>query len=194
MDLGQGPYLRIRIPCSKLHQCGSHDQAHKRNSPRRLQKSEGPSIGDPYVHHSRILQYPIFKIPTIDRWIVVVSGKYTEELHRAPEDVLSFNEAVNAVGLSCLTSSTYLVTILVFETRIHIRRAHRKGSVALQDNSWISTEIQFTLRQALLTFPACSQSHKHLGQRARGDSACFRRRDGTQGERCVALSIFDDAY
>ena len=60
-----------------------------------------------HTHPSRVLQYPIFKIPTIDRWIIVVSGKYTEELHRAPDDVLSLNEALNTVGLSCLTSNTY---------------------------------------------------------------------------------------
>jgi cytochrome P450 len=41
-------------------------------------------------------KYPIFKFPTTDRWIVVVSGKYTEELHRAPDDVLSFHEATRA--------------------------------------------------------------------------------------------------
>ena len=70
-----------------------------------------------------MLQYPIFKIPTIDRWIVVVSGKYTEELHRAPEDVLGFNEALNTVGLSYLTSNTYRVTISVIKSQVHTRRA-----------------------------------------------------------------------
>ena len=47
---------------------------------------------------SRLLQYPIFQIPTIERWIVVVSGKHTEELHRAPDEVLSFVEAAREVG------------------------------------------------------------------------------------------------
>ena len=141
-----------------------------------------------------MLQYPIFKIPTIDRWIVVVSGKYTEELFRAPEDVLGFNEALDTVGPSCLTSNTYRVTISVLKSQVHDRRDNPQQSVARQDNSWISTENQFTLRQISLTFPACPQSRKHLGRRARGDPACFRRRDGTQGERCVSLSMFDDAY
>ena len=45
-------------------------------------------------------QYPIFKIPTIDHWVVIVSGKYMEELHRAPDDVLSFMEAVREVSAS----------------------------------------------------------------------------------------------
>ena len=39
-------------------------------------------------------------IPTIDRWIVVVSGKYTEEIYRAPDDVLNAIEAIYFVGPS----------------------------------------------------------------------------------------------
>ena len=47
-----------------------------------------------------LLQYSIFKIPTLDRWIVIVSGKYIDELYRAPDDVMSFMEAAKEVGLA----------------------------------------------------------------------------------------------
>jgi hypothetical protein len=73
-------------------------------------------VSRPCNHHRRLLQYPIFKFPTIDRWIVVVSGKYTEELLRAPGDVLSMVESLRTVGLSRLNLSvTHAMTVSVSE-------------------------------------------------------------------------------
>jgi len=55
----------------------------------RLLKSMKEVLADGYS------KYPIFKVPTINRWVVVVSGKYTEEVLRAPDDVLSMHENSN---------------------------------------------------------------------------------------------------
>ena len=72
-----------------------------------------------------------------------MSGKYTEELHRAPDDVLSFHEAVNTVGLLRLNFwLIYLNIVPVYENQVHPRSAHRKGSMACSDHSRISMEIQ----------------------------------------------------
>ncbi|KAG5651327.1 hypothetical protein H0H81_009080 [Sphagnurus paluster] len=52
----------------------------------------------PDVIHRGYNQYrnKIFKVPTLDRWRVVVTGTdLIEELRKVPEDVLSFHEAVN---------------------------------------------------------------------------------------------------
>ncbi|KAF8220171.1 cytochrome P450 [Tricholoma matsutake] len=41
-------------------------------------------------------RYSIFKLPTFGRWMVVVAGsKLIDELRKVPEDVLSFNDAVD---------------------------------------------------------------------------------------------------
>lgn len=48
----------------------------------------------------RWIQYPdgIFKVATIDKWMVVVTGrKRLDELRKAPDDALSFQEATDEV-------------------------------------------------------------------------------------------------
>jgi hypothetical protein len=72
--------------------------------------------------------------------VVVVSGEFTEELLRAPEDVLSMHEGLNDVGLLCLNlSRTHLIIVSDHEDRVHVGRAHRKRSMARQHRSRIST-------------------------------------------------------
>ncbi|RDB27706.1 Ent-kaurene oxidase [Hypsizygus marmoreus] len=40
--------------------------------------------------------HSIFRVPTLDRWIVIVHGpKFIEDLRKAPEEVLSFQDAIN---------------------------------------------------------------------------------------------------
>lgn len=120
---------------------------------KKVRKSEylGPSLC--------LLQYPIFQIPTFDRWIVVVSGKYIEELHRAPDDVMSFVEAAREVGLSHFSFSlTHPIIISVEQKRLHSWRVPRKGSMACQYHSRISRSIRFYVETGPLPFPACPQS------------------------------------
>jgi len=48
-----------------------------------------------------------FKVPNLNRWLVIVSGpKLVEELRKAPQDQLSFTEAVNEV--SCKSRSVII--------------------------------------------------------------------------------------
>ena len=62
---------------------------------------------------------------------MVVSGKYTEELHRAPDDVLSFDQATRDVSFQRLKfQHTHLSTILDGQNRLHYGGTHRKGSMA----------------------------------------------------------------
>ena len=69
---------------------------------------------------------------------MVVSGKYTEELRQAPDDVLSFDEATRDVGGPRLNfRHTHPSTIPDDENRLHSGRTHRKGSMACQDRSRI---------------------------------------------------------
>ena len=90
------------------------------------------------------MQYPIFRIPTIDRWIVVVSGKYTEELHRAPDDVLCGYEALRVVGPSHLINVyfTHLIIISGGEIGLYARKGLDDESMAHQYHSWTSREFQ----------------------------------------------------
>jgi hypothetical protein len=56
--------------------------------------------GDSRVHGSHVPQYQsgMFRIPELNRWHVIVAGpQLTEELHKAPDDVLSFDAAVKDV-------------------------------------------------------------------------------------------------
>jgi hypothetical protein len=74
--------------------------------------------------------------------VVVVSGKFTEELLRAPEDVLSMKEHMNDVGLLFLDlSCTHFITVSDSEDQVHVGRAHRKRSMAQQHQSRIRTGI-----------------------------------------------------
>jgi len=73
-----------------------------------------------------------------------VSRKYTGELLRAPDDVLSFVEAIREVGLLRLNFSlTYPIIVLVDEKRRHSWRVPRKGSMTCQHYLRISEDIQF---------------------------------------------------
>ena len=84
------------------------------------------------------MEYPIFKVPTLNRWIVVVSGKYTEELRQAPDDVLSFDEAARDVSVPRISfRHTHPSIIPEAENRVHSGRTHRKGFMACQDRSRI---------------------------------------------------------
>ena len=87
---------RSRFP----HQRSALAQMHERHSRPWLQKVD-LVLASKYSPLTLIAD-PIFKVPTINHWLVVVSGKYTDELQRAPEDVLSFNEAANEVDISYL--------------------------------------------------------------------------------------------
>lgn len=42
-------------------------------------------------------QYPMCLVPTYKQWAVVVQGQYIDEVAQAPEDVLSFEVAVEDV-------------------------------------------------------------------------------------------------
>ncbi len=65
-----------------------------------------------------------------------MSGKYTEELHRAPDDVLSFDEATREVSVPRLNFwHAHPSIIPVDENRLHSGRTHRNGSMAYQDRS-----------------------------------------------------------
>ena len=65
-----------------------------------------------------------------------MSGKYTQELHRAPDDVLSFYEAANEVGGSYLNSQlTYPTIVPVYENRVHYGGTYLKGSMAQRNHS-----------------------------------------------------------
>jgi len=67
---------------------------------------------------------------------VVVSGKYTEELHRAPDDVLNFDEATRDVSVPRPNfRHTHPSIIPVDQNRLHSGRTHRNGSMACQDHS-----------------------------------------------------------
>jgi hypothetical protein len=79
--------------------------------------------------------------------VVVVSGKYTEEVLRAPDDVLSMHENSNDVGLLCFNLlRTHLVIVSDSEDGVHVGRAHRKRSMAHQHHSRISTRISIHTR------------------------------------------------
>ena len=85
-----------------------------------------------------------------------MSGKYAEELCRAPEDVLSFNEAVNEVDFSYLHfQRTYLIAVSGSASRVHYGRAYCQRSMAHPYRSRISREFQpYT--------DTCSLNHSQL--------------------------------
>jgi hypothetical protein len=72
-----------------------------------------------------------------------VSGKYTEELQRAPDDVLSLLEAVRKVGLSRLTNFERTLTRPSVNQRgLHSGSGLGDESMAYQYHSRTSTGIQ----------------------------------------------------
>jgi hypothetical protein len=87
----------------------------------------------------------------------MVSGKFTEELLRAPDDILSFRESAIDVGSSVLYfQCARLIIVSVSENQIHYGKAPREGWVPPQDHSRISKEIQFTLGRVPSAFTSLS--------------------------------------
>ena len=52
------------------------------------------------------MQYPgsAFKVPELNRWLVIVSGDMIEDMRRATDDQLSFLEAVEEVRSPCIST------------------------------------------------------------------------------------------
>ena len=89
-----------------------------------------------------------------------MSGKYTEELHRAPDDVLSIKEALREASVprlkfrhTHLSVITHPSVIPVAKNRLHSWRTHRKGSMACQEHPRVGKQSDSvsTLRRVPLT-------------------------------------------
>jgi hypothetical protein len=88
-----------------------------------------------------------------------VSGKYTEELHRAPEDVLSFNEAVNQEGL------IFPLLVHLVDPRLRLCMSSTpgyEGSMAPQNHSRISRNIHSCAEACSLTLSQLSRNVANL--------------------------------